>query len=402
MHFSSYLAQFKDFVSYLATVKGDLSSINAPPFLLATKSAIEFPTFWAAHRTLFLLPAIESDPAWRALLVAKNFVCSLKNLVGDGVGDTLKKPLNPFLGELFLATLQSGGTHTRVIAEQVSHHPPVTACFMYDRENGVASNGFASQETSFSPLTGVKVHQVGYAVITDQNHKERHLMTLPTLHVQGLATGKMYSELEGPCYISSSSDYVTTIEFQSKGKLDFSSKSGHGIHASLYHLSDMTKPLYQIKGQWNGKMTIKNSAGESIDVFNVESVPLAELVVKPINKQCSWESRKAWSKVREGILEGDMNKVVMHKTAIEESQRERRRVEESKGEGWKSLFFVKQDKDEDAEALLNAIPDENFATGVDLDRTAGVWKFVGVEIAEQLIQQIQAGSLRETEVVFKP
>lgn len=41
----------------------------------------------------------------------------------------LKKPYNPILGETFRCYwLHSNGTKTFYIAEQVSHHPPVSSC----------------------------------------------------------------------------------------------------------------------------------------------------------------------------------------------------------------------------------------------------------------------------------
>src|SRR6478609_1720211 len=173
MHSMSNFSQLREFLSYLATIKGDLSSITAPPFVLAPKSAIEIPSAWASRHELFLQPAAEPDAAQRALLLAKNYICSLKQLVGQGSETTGKKPLNPFLGELFLAQFDGSQGTTKLVTEQVSHHPPVTACFMYNRECGMSSCGFVAQELSFSMVSGVTVYQTGYAVIHDENHYEK-------------------------------------------------------------------------------------------------------------------------------------------------------------------------------------------------------------------------------------
>ncbi|KAI9159025.1 Oxysterol-binding protein [Paramyrothecium foliicola] len=385
MHSTSHFSQLKDFLSYLATVKGDLSSITAPPFVLAPKSAIEISSAWAARQPLFLEPATEPDAARRALLVAKNYICSLKQLVGDGSEDAGKKPLNPFLGELFFGQFEGSGGATKMVAEQVSHHPPVTACFMYNEESGITSNGFVAQEMSFSMVSGVTVHQAGYAIVSDTNHNEQHLMTMPTLHVKGLATGQPYSELEGPCYISSSTGFVTCIEFDSS---TFGLGDKNRVKAHVYENSGMKKELFKISGQWNAHMKIKDAHGKVIEEFDIDDVPLAELHVEPVEQQTPWESRRAWKEVIYGIKTGNFEKVTESKAAVEESQRERRKEEESQGTEWKRLFFTRAPQDDEARGLVAQLP-ADVSSQVDVDKTAGAWKFVGLEAAREVMAQLR-------------
>lgn len=123
-------------------MRGDLSSITAPPFILAPQSLVEFPAYWAERPRLFTAPALEADPARRLLCVLKLYLASLQRqyYVGRTVKEGLKKPLNPFLGELFLGEWkdESGsGARTRVVSEQVSHHPPTTACYVEEERFGV-------------------------------------------------------------------------------------------------------------------------------------------------------------------------------------------------------------------------------------------------------------------------
>ena len=115
------LSQLKDFLAHIATVKTDLSNITAPPFVLAKKSAVEFPAAWCAHQPLFLAQSEPTEPEKRALAVLKNFLCSLKTqtYVGTTEKDGAKKPLNAFLGELFLADFESGAGSSCLISEQV-------------------------------------------------------------------------------------------------------------------------------------------------------------------------------------------------------------------------------------------------------------------------------------------
>ncbi|CAM1505887.1 Fc.00g115240.m01.CDS01 [Cosmosporella sp. VM-42] len=382
----SNVTQLKDFLSYLSTFKGDLSNITAPPFVLAPKSAIEIPSAWASRHALFLQVATEQDPAQRALLVAKNYVCSLKQLVDEGGNNEAKKPLNPFLGELFFGVFRDKGSTTHLIAEQVSHHPPVTACFMYNKQRGITSTGFAAQETSFNPSSGVMISQAGYAMVTDEKHAEKHLMTMPTLFIKGIFTGRPYPELHGPCYISNSNGFMTRLDFEGRGKLGLGPRNR--IEARIYKSPDTQRPLYSISGQWNGLLVVKDGMGNAIETFHVDDVPITDLQVLPVDQQSKWESRRAWRQVSQGIHEGDANKINVHKSAIEEAQRERRSIEAEKGAEWHRLFFSRVQQDQEAGDLLQRIRDQGWS-GFDSKRTAGVWQFIGIQQAENVIKHLR-------------
>jgi hypothetical protein len=105
----------------LASFSGDLSSLTAPPFILSAKSLVEFSSYWAEHPAIFVAPAHEKDPQKRALLVLKWFLSTLKQQYAsrsDKYGNE-KKPLNPFLGELFLGKWEDESGTTELISEQV-------------------------------------------------------------------------------------------------------------------------------------------------------------------------------------------------------------------------------------------------------------------------------------------
>lgn len=378
-------AQVKDFLSHLSTFKGDLSSIAAPTFVLAPKSAIEIPSAWASRHALFLQVATESHPSKRALLVAKNYLCSLKQLVDEGGRNEAKKPLTPFLGELFLGFFQDRESTTHLIAEQVSHHPPVTAWVMYNKHHGISSTGFTSQKASFSASNGVMIPQSGYAVLTDQKHDERHVMTMPTLFIKGIFTGYPYPEIQGPCYIGSSAGYVTKIDFEGRGAFGLGPKNR--VLARIYQTSCKGRLLYSISGQWNGELIVKDAKGDAIEKFHIDEVPLSDLHVQPLDNQSQRESRRAWSQVFQGVYEGNAIKVNSYKRAIEESQRSLRANEAQQGVEWKRLFFSKKDQDREASPLIQGIRDQGWG-GFDPTRTAGVWEFVGAEKAENLIQTL--------------
>ncbi|CAF3590049.1 unnamed protein product [Fusarium graminearum] len=388
---SGNLFRLKDVLSYFSAVKGDLSNVTAPPFILAPRSAIEIPAAWACHHDLFLQPSEEPDAGVRALLLAKNYVCSLKQLVGADTEDAGKKPLNPFLGELFLGSYSDkAGSQSQLIVEQVSHHPPVTACSIYNKERGILSRGFVGQETSFSLVSGVAVRQTGYAIIKDDKHDETHLMTMPTILVKGVTTGNPYPELEGPCYITSSSGYMTKIDFYGKRAFGFGEKNQ--VVAEVFAPDNKKEPLYSITGQWTSNLVIQDSSKNTLEEFDIDKIPISPLSVAPIDKQTPWESRRAWSKVTHAIKERNIEKVYAHKSAIEDSQRRRRVEEEKKGVEWNRLFFTTSPKgDAVAEELLGMIPER--LEGIDFTKTNGYWAFIGVDGAEEVKANLSTDTL---------
>ncbi|CRK39848.1 hypothetical protein BN1708_008066 [Verticillium longisporum] len=116
---------------FLASTQGDLSNITAPPMFLAPTSVVEVGRCWAEHPAIFAAPALEPDPARRALLVLTHMLSSLRSqlYIAGSPTVSIKKPLNAFLGELFLASFVDAPAKatTTLVAEQVSHHPPITA-----------------------------------------------------------------------------------------------------------------------------------------------------------------------------------------------------------------------------------------------------------------------------------
>jgi hypothetical protein len=110
-------------VQSIASFNGDLSSMTAPAFILSTTSLVEFSSFWNEIPPVFVAPAAEKDPAKRCLLVLKWFLSTLKQQYAsrsEKLGSE-KKPLNPFLGELFLGKWVDEAGETQLVSEQVRY-----------------------------------------------------------------------------------------------------------------------------------------------------------------------------------------------------------------------------------------------------------------------------------------
>ncbi len=82
------------------------------------------------------------------------------------------------------------------------------------------------------------------------------------------------------------------------------------------------------------------------------------------------ESRRAWSKVAEGIAKGDMDATGIEKSKIENEQRAMRAKEKEEGRQWERKYFTRVDSD----PLLTQLGPK-IGLNLDEDKTGGIWRF---------------------------
>lgn len=372
----------KDFLASIASIKGDLSNITAPPFVLDTKSVVELPGFWAERPSLLVAPSASPDPAKRALLVLRWFLSSLKNqqYSGRSVEEGVRKPLNAFLGELFLAKWDDSNGETTLVAEQVSHHPPVTACRVWNEQYGVFAEGFTRQEITLG-FGNITIRQLGHALLTLKEHNdETYLIPLPDVKVRGLLSGLAgtYPELEGTYTIPCTSGYYSVIDFSGRSLLGGGDKNG--VSAKVFGPGGDSgaghEPLYTVSGHWNDSFTIYNGAEiskeASMEIVTIQDLPTVPLKLfeEDSEAQDAWESRRAWKAVREALERRDMTGAAKAKSAIEQGQRAMRRNEVREGKEWKALFFRPEKEDKVATELYRSILKE-----LKPEDTVAIWKF---------------------------
>ncbi|KAG8525952.1 uncharacterized protein KY384_000714 [Bacidia gigantensis] len=348
-------ASWGSFLKALASYNGDIASLTAPPFILGTTSLTEFSAYWTEHPSIFVAPATEQDPEKRALLVLKWFLTTLKQSYSsrsDKYG-TEKKPLNPFLGELFLGKWDDEAGTTHLL------------------------QGYNGQKVSFSRTIIIK--QIGHALLTLSAFNETYLFTLPSLHIEGLIYGKPFVELDGCSYITSSTGYIAKIDYSGKGWLSGKKNTFTATLAKQGHEKDV---LYTVDGQWTDSFSIKSGGGggshlkkmaggsQTLETYNAKASKTTSLSVPPIDTQDPYESHKAWRSIKAAIEKGDMDTVHVEKSALENAQRELRKKEQAEGRSYTRRFFNKSDKSDIFDSLAKPI----YAS-IEADRTGGVWRF---------------------------
>ena len=364
-----------------------MASLTAPAFILSTQSLVEFSAYWTENTPLFIAPTLENDPAKRAVLVLKWLLNTLKQQYcsrSEKLGSE-KKPLNPFLGELYLGKWEDEFGETTLVSEQVSHHPPVTAYCITNQKHRIRLQGYNGQKASFSRTIHVK--QIGHALLTlhppGSDQAETYLITLPALHIESLIYGAPFVELGKFIHIISSSGYISKIDFAGKGWV---SGKKNSFTASLWKKGESSDkhPLYSADGQWSDAFTIKegdSKRGKEVVTFKPSDIRLSKLNVAPVEEQDVFESRRAWSKVAQSIEKGDMDSVAHFKSRIEHAQRASRKKEQEEKREWERVFFSQADPKDELEQTFQSLV--KVATsfglsgweGVSPDKTAGVWRY---------------------------
>ncbi|KAK3988802.1 hypothetical protein QBC44DRAFT_96879 [Cladorrhinum sp. PSN332] len=366
-------SRLRELVTFLATVKGDLANVTGPPSLLAPSSVVEVGHCFAQRPYIFAAPALEPLAEKRALLVLKWFLTSLRAQLyvgGSPKGVSIKKPLNAFLGELFLAswTDDEHKATTELVAEQVSHHPPITAMHISDKANGVRADGYARVEMTFNG--NVNIRQVGHAVFHVDKYNEDHLVPLPDVKIRGFLSGCMYPEITGTYTLHSSAGFVTEVKFSGEGMIRGKRNS---FEARIYRKDDpKQKSIYTVSGVWSDRWIVKDAhSGEVLESYKLDEDMPVPMDIAPLEEQDEWESRKAWGKVLNGLVVGNLEQVTREKTQIEKAQRQMRTEEAARGETWEPLLFSSLDGEE--HEVFHRLSE---GTGWQLadEKTKGVWK----------------------------
>ncbi|KAF3426460.1 hypothetical protein E2986_04590 [Frieseomelitta varia] len=314
----------------------DLSKVVLPTFILEPRSFLEKLADSYYHADLLSQAVVEDDAFTRMKGVVKWYLSGFyKKPQG------LKKPYNPLLGETFRCYWQHpNGSRTFYIAEQLSHHPPISGFYVTNRQDGftisatiIAKSKFYGNSTS-AVLDGV-------AILTMLPRGEDYTMTIPYAHCKGILMGTLSMELGGKVHINcEKTGYHTELEFKLKPFLGGAEQMNQVVGA--IRLGKET--LATISGYWDGQILITDKRTKQENVFfnptsEVRKNRLKKYTV-PLEHQGPWESEKLWIDVTQAINRDDQIAATEAKTQLEEAQRERAKERKIKGQEWIPKHFV--------------------------------------------------------------
>ncbi|GAA6048842.1 hypothetical protein JCM3770_003647 [Rhodotorula araucariae] len=312
----------------------DLARITFPVFVLEPRSMLERVTDFHSHPEL-LHGAFNLDaPEDRFIQVLRYYLAGW-HIKPKGV----KKPYNPVLGEFFRCRYDyADGTAAYYIAEQVSHHPPISAWYFASPEQGLELCGELRPKSRFLGNSAANIMEgESHVRFLDGVGAQdgEYDITMPNMYARGILFGKMVLELGDTSIVRNETTGLSCdVEFKTKG---FFSGSYNAIAGKI---KGPKGEVGEISGHWNELMELSRKGGKGKEVlFDASKADVVQKSVSPEDAQAPNESRRLWNRVTAAIKAKDLDAATDAKGAIEDAQREAARERDASGEQWAPRFF---------------------------------------------------------------
>ncbi|XP_005457227.2 oxysterol-binding protein-related protein 10 isoform X2 [Oreochromis niloticus] len=344
----------------------DLTRVVLPTFILEKRSLLEMYANFMAHPDMFLSITAGATAEDRIVRFVEYYLTAFHE---GRKGAVAKKPYNPVLGETFHCSWEvprdkvkplvrsnpgsarepsrgpnntqdedSPGSCYRVrfVAEQVSHHPPVSGFYCECRERRMCVNAHVWTKSKFMGMS-IGVSMVGEGVLYLLEHDEEYVFTLPCAYARSILTVP-WVELGGKVSINCvKSGYSATVTFHTK---PFYGGKVHRVTAEVKHNPTNTI-VCKAQGEWNGTLEFTYSSGET-KVIDTTKLPVTKKKLRPVEKQARTESRRLWQNVTKSLKEGNIDEATEHKHRLEECQRGEERQRAADNKPWTPKYFTKE------------------------------------------------------------
>lgn len=255
------------------------------------------------------------------------------------------KPFNPLLGETF--DLEKDGF--RLITEQVSHHPPISA--LNCEHPDYLFYASTQVKTSFKG-TYLNVTPQGTNHLILKKHSDHYVWTKPHTNVHNIIIGKIYVEHYGSVEVNNINNGEKAIlNFKKQGWFD---RSFNDVTGAVYDPNGLER--YKLVGKWNRGMKI-------VDVATNQEIQAWETYPYPDNYQYSYyfsefalqlnlppdlvkgiAATDSRHRPDQRALElGDIGLATSEKQRLEEKQRDARKAKEKNNEEHIPRWFAFKD-----------------------------------------------------------
>ncbi|XP_075441077.1 oxysterol-binding protein-related protein 1 isoform X2 [Ascaphus truei] len=216
----------------------ELSKITMPVIFNEPLSFLQRLTEYMEHTYLIHKANLCSDPMERMQCVVA-FAVSAVASQWERTG----KPFNPLLGETYELVRDDLGF--RLISEQVSHHPPVSAFHAEGLTNDFAFHGSIYPKLKFWGKS-VEAEPRGIITLELLKHNEAYTWTNPTCCVHNIIVGKLWIEQYGNMEITNhKTGEKCIINFKACGLF------GKELHKVEGYIQDKSKKkLSALYGKW--------------------------------------------------------------------------------------------------------------------------------------------------------
>ncbi|XP_078354846.1 oxysterol-binding protein-related protein 9-like isoform X1 [Oculina patagonica] len=330
----------------------DLTKVVLPTFILERRSLLEMYADFFAHPDLFVDIVNYSDPKDRMVAVVRWYLSAFH---AGRKGSVAKKPYNPILGETFrcfwvLPKCETSRTEkcqadgpvpwaseddVTFLAEQVSHHPPISAFYAENFSKQISFNAHIWTKSKFLGLS-VGVENIGQGCVSVLPYDEDYVLTFPNGYGRSILTVP-WIEIGGKTNITcAKTGYQATVQFHCR---PFYGGKKHRITCEIISPEDK-KTFLTVTGEWNGQMFAKYSDREEPELFiDTTAMPTVMKLVKKVSKQEETESRRLWKDVTASLKIDDVENATASKHKLEERQRAEARERKEKGLSWETKLF---------------------------------------------------------------
>ncbi|XP_070570734.1 oxysterol-binding protein-related protein 6-like isoform X2 [Ptychodera flava] len=316
----------------------DLSKVSMPVTLNEPLSMLQRLCEEMEYSDLLDKACVSEDPHNRMVLVAA-FAVSSYAASQFRAG---QKPFNPLLGETYEAVRDDRGF--KFVAEQVSHHPPISACHC-ESENYILwqdiriKTKFWGKSMEFQP--------VGLVNLTIPKYNDHYRWNKVTTCVHNILSGQRWVDQYGEMIIKNGS-ITCKLTF---AKASYFSNKRYEVYGSIF---DSGKVVHHLFGKWTEGLYcgVSGSAKciwrpgampEDYDLyygFTRFATELNELntttkhLLPPTDSRFRTDQRM--------MEEGNVEAAEREKARIENLQRNRRKKREEENITYEPLFFRKE------------------------------------------------------------
>ena len=268
----------------------------------------------------------------------------------------VSKPFNPMLGETF----EIQRPDYRFIAEQVQHHPPVSACFAQNNQKDYQYFMNTNYKTQFWGGS-IEVIPLGLCHSQLNAFQEEYIVNRPSSIAQNIIFGNMYIEhcgtlhcqkvVEGGQPVPEEDRMSMTLEFKKSGWTN----KNWGVVEGQVPVRPGSKYNWRVYGKWfEGMKAFNEETGQEIVIWQPsDNLPNSAFMynftrfgvnlnyLPPDLKALLPPTDSRFRPDQRALEEGQIEKAIYEKNRLEELQRKARRERQAQNIEWKPRYFEK-------------------------------------------------------------
>lgn len=319
----SIMGVVKRFISQLSYGQ-DLTRIAFPSEFLNPYSILELAgvRYLSRFESLMIGNAC-AEPVQRMLNVVHYYLATLFQ------SKMYRKPYNPVVGESHYCFSEHRGSNTQFVAEQVTHHPPVSAFHIDNSSEGIEVEGIISFGVKFH-MNSVTVGTAGNLKVALKKHNEEYIFnkSIPDLLIKNVVFGtrqtKWQKTVEVDCKHSGTKCKINFTDSGSSEKIE-------GI------ISKDGKTQLKFEGSLDDEIYyFAETDEEETLLISEQQIPNAK-VIYPVQLD-AYPSMKVWRNVTKCIIANNMTGADAAKREVEEEQRTR--VKAGEDEKKERKYFI--------------------------------------------------------------